>query len=335
MPSHGTLPAGLQLRRGRFPDLDRRRDLHKRLHRATVRRHGRRRVRPPVCARAGSVAPVDGARPVGPPARGGGPASSHPPVTGPFAAVFALSEVLTVAVSGITATVVYFLFEGPVGASRTVHTCAGKPQWATQSSPTLVLISTPSSWRSETPERVLDADAPGSQVSDRRRRKGHLGRALVLVAATIVLWSLRLTQRLVIVRRWMRSIVCGGGVSEGYRALSEMLRFGLTLTPAGLPGGACDQIGTFVLGSVSPVAAVRAYSRPWFLGQRLPNAHWSLSELLFHTLAERRGTSDRVGHDRTLIDCMRSAALVNQLVDEANRGSIAGGEAQRRRATHQ
>ena len=131
------------------------------------------------------------------------------------------------------------------------------------------------------------------------------GSVWVLVAATALSWFLPLIQRLVIVRKWMRLIVSRAEVRTGFTALPEILRFGLKLTPAGLLWGACDQIGTWVLGSVSSISAVGAYNRAWFLGQRLQNAQQSLSELLFPTLVERRGTNDQVGHDRALIDCLR------------------------------
>ena len=230
----------------------------------------------------------------------------HPRVTGLFVAVFTFSSALTLAVAAIGAVITYFLFLGPInhpelfmpalvslaGYTLFTNTCVNFDSifvafrdarglfWLRLHQATLYLL-------------LVVALRPVS------------GSVWSLVAATIASWLTPCVHRLAWARRWMTFRIPRAELRAGFGALPEMLRFGLKLTPGALLWGACDQIGTWVLGSLSSIAAVGAYNRAWFIGARFLEARQRLSEMLFPTLVERHGTGDREGFERALIDSLR------------------------------
>jgi O-antigen/teichoic acid export membrane protein len=232
----------------------------------------------------------------------------HPRVTGLFIAVFTFSTGLTVAVAAIGAVITYFLFHGPINQPELFV-----PSLVTLAGYTL-LTNTCVNFDSIF---VAFRDARGLFWLRLHQVMLYLvlvialrpvsGSVWSLVVATTASWSLPCIQRLVWARRWMTVRISRAEVRSGFGALPEMLRFGLKLTPGTVLWGACDQIGTWVLGAVSSVAAVGAYNRAWFLSTRLLDARQRLSEMLFPTLVERRGSGDSEGFERALIDSLRYA----------------------------
>ncbi len=231
-----------------------------------------------------------------------------PRVTGLFAAVFTFSTALTVAVSGIAAIVTILVFQGPIK-----HPGLIAPALASLGGYTLF---TNTCWNFDS---IFIAFRDGRQLLWLRLHQALVYLVLIvaasvfsrsvwsLVVATACSWFFPCIHRLITVRKWMRFVIPMAEVRRGFGALGEMLRFGLKLTPGGLIWGGCDQIGTWVLGSLSTIAAVGAYNRAWFIGQRFLDARLRLSELLFPTLVERRSNRDQAGYDRALIDSLRYA----------------------------
>ena len=230
----------------------------------------------------------------------------HPRVTGLFIAVFAFSSGLTIVVAAIGAVITYFLFRGPI------H----QPELFTPFLVTLVgytfITNTCVNFDSIF---VAFRDARGLLWLRLHQVVLYLlliiglrpvsGSVWSLVAATTASWALPCIHRVVSARRWMTVRIPRAEVRAGFSALPEMLRFGLKLTPGTLLWGVCDQLGTWVLGSLSSIASVGAYNRAWFLSARLLDARQRLSEMLFPTLVERRGTGDHEGFERALVDSLR------------------------------
>jgi O-antigen/teichoic acid export membrane protein len=245
-----------------------------------------------------------------------------PRVTGLFLAVFAFSTALTMVVSAIGVIVVYFIFHGPIR-----HPELFLPAVASLAAYTLFTNTCVNF------DSIFAAFRDGRGLFWLRLHQALLylvlivgGRIIsrsvwVLVVATAASWLFPCIHRVVRVRKWMKLIVPAAEMKAGFAALPEMLRFGLKLTPGGLLWGASDQIGTWVLGSVSSIAAVGAFNRAWLLSQRFSEAPLRLSELLFPTLVERHGNNDRVGFDRALMDSLRYATVFLLLFAAVGGGS--------------
>lgn len=229
----------------------------------------------------------------------------HPRVTALFAAVFVFSSGLTVVVALIAGVATYFVFHGPIHHPELIApTIAGLIGYT-------IFTNTCVNFDS-----VFIAFRDGRQLFWLRLHQAALNLVLLvparlisnsvwsLVIVTAISWALPCVHRIVVVRRWLMFRVSRAEIRAGFSALPAMLSFGLKLTPSGVLWGACDQIGTWVLGSLSSIAAVGAYNRAWFLSQRFLEARQRLSELLFPTLVERRGV-DEEGFNRALIDSVR------------------------------
>lgn len=233
----------------------------------------------------------------------------HPRVTGLFLAVFGFSSALTALITAIAVVVVYFVFNGPVHhPSLFMPAAVSLIGYALFTNTCMNLDS------------IFAAFRDGRQLFVLRLHQAVLYLLLVvvgrlisasvwsLVVTMILSWALPCLHRLIAIRRWVAFRVPRYELVAGLTALPEMLRFGLKLTPTGLLWGASDQIATWVLGSMSTVAAVGAYNRAWSLGQRFLEARLRLTELLFPALVERRQIGDNAGFDRALIDSLRYAA---------------------------
>lgn len=229
-----------------------------------------------------------------------------PRVTGLFAAVFTFSSALTVVVSVIAGVITYFLFNGPIHQPDLFIPAVASLIGYTLFTNTCMNF-----------DSIFIAFRDGRQLFWLRMHQAVVYLVLIvgarffsasvwsLVIATAASWLFPCVHRVFAVRKWIRLVVPIAQVRAGFEALPEMLRFGLKLTPGGLLVGACDQMGTWVLGSLSSIAAVGAYNRAWFISQRFLEARQRLSEILFPTLVERRGTRDHEGHDRALVDSLR------------------------------
>jgi O-antigen/teichoic acid export membrane protein len=126
-----------------------------------------------------------------------------------------------------------------------------------------------------------------------------------LVIATVGSSATALVHRVVAVRAFMTLKVPRSEVRAGFRALPEIIRFGLRIAPGGLANGVCNEIGTWTLGITGSVTALGAYSRALILSIRLLEVNRSISEMLFPTLVARRSGGDHAGFDRALVDTLR------------------------------
>jgi O-antigen/teichoic acid export membrane protein len=89
-----------------------------------------------------------------------------------------------------------------------------------------------------------------------------------------------------------------------------MVRFGLKLAPGYVAGGIARETPVWILGAVSTVAAVGAYSRAWSVAQRFVDFTHRLSEMLFPTLLARRDQAHRRAFDTALWDSIRYGGAI-------------------------
>jgi O-antigen/teichoic acid export membrane protein len=143
-----------------------------------------------------------------------------------------------------------------------------------------------------------------------------------LVVAMLGAWASSLLHRTVVLRRFVRGRVGRDEIASGFRALPEMIRFGMKIAPGSFAEGISYQSGTWALGIAGSVPDVGAYNRAWMLGSRLVDLKNRITEMLFPTLVERRAQGDAVGYDRALLDSLRYAAAGMLLLV-----SVAGGAA--------
>jgi O-antigen/teichoic acid export membrane protein len=232
-----------------------------------------------------------------------------PRVTGLFLPVFIFSSCLTLIASAVAAGATYLLFQGPIDHPElflpAVVSLAG------------YLVFTNPCWNID---GVLCAFRAGRDLFWIRTHQmaAYLALAFALsyflptvwglILATVASWVTSLVHRLFVAPKWMRWSVPRAEVRNGFRALPEILRFGLKTTPGSLATGVSDQVGTWVLGAVGSLAAVGAWNRAWSLSQRFVDLNYRLAEMVFPTLVERHVGEDRLGFDRALVDSLRYVA---------------------------
>jgi O-antigen/teichoic acid export membrane protein len=133
------------------------------------------------------------------------------------------------------------------------------------------------------------------------------------ILATIGSWVVSLIHRLGAVRAWMRFRAPLADVRAGFTELPEIIRFGLKLTPGSIASGIGGQSTIWVLGSVTTVATVGAYSRASTISRRFAEVNWRMREMLFPSLVRRRADADREAFDRALIDSIRYSMVALML----------------------
>jgi O-antigen/teichoic acid export membrane protein len=246
-----------------------------------------------------------------------------PRVTGLFAAMLSFSLALTVVVAAVGLAITRVVFAGPID----------QPELFAPAAVTMLgyVLVTNTGWN-------LDAVFAGFRAG-RELFWIRLHQALVFlvigIGAGLVVdsvWGLviatagssltSLLHRLIAVRRFMRARVSREEVRAGFRSLPAMIAFGLKIVPGSIANGISNEAGTWVLGIMSPVATVGAYSRAWMLGRRFVELNWRITEMLFPTLVERRAAGDREGFDRALVDTIRYCA-VGMLLPAAAAGGAA------------
>jgi O-antigen/teichoic acid export membrane protein len=248
-----------------------------------------------------------------------------PRVTGLFVPVFIFSTGLTVVACGIATVATYLLFQGPIDHPElflpAVVSLAG------------YLVFTNPCWNID---GVLVAFRAGRDLFWIRTHQMavYLGMAgglsLILptvwglIIATVGSWVTSLVHRLFVAPKWLRWRVPIAEIRDGFRALPEILRFGLKVTPGSLATGISDQLGTWVLGAVGSLAAVGAWNRAWALAQRFVELNYRLAEMVFPTLVERHVGEDRLGFDRALMDSLRYVAGSMLLPAAAGGGAAVG-----------
>jgi O-antigen/teichoic acid export membrane protein len=250
-------------------------------------------------------------------------APRDPRATGLFAAVFGFSFVLTVTVSALAAGVVVVVFDGPLDQPQLVG-----PALASLAG--YALITNPC-WNIDT---VFAAYRAGRQLFWVRLHQAVAYLALAILAsieigtvwgpilATIASWATALVHRLVLLPHWIRFRVSRADLEDGRRALPELIRFGLKITPATLADGIANESGTWILAATGSIVTLGAYNRAWTLSRRFVELNWRLAEMLLPTLVERRASGDRHGFDRALIDTLRYVA-VGMLLPAAAAGGAA------------
>ncbi len=248
-----------------------------------------------------------------------------PRVTGLWVPVFIFSTGLTLVACAIATVGTYFLFQGPIDQPQlflpAVVSLAG------------YLLFTNPAWNID---GVLSAFRAGRELF--WIRSHQLASYLVLAAilslfmptvwglilATMGSWVTSLVHRLVVAPKWIRWSVPRSEIRSGFRALPEILRFGLKVTPGSLATGMSDQVGTWVLGAFGSLAAVGAWNRAWALSQRFIELNYRIGEMVFPTLVERHVGDDRAGFDRALVDSLRYIACGMLLPAAAGGGAAAG-----------
>jgi O-antigen/teichoic acid export membrane protein len=230
----------------------------------------------------------------------------HPRVGQLFAAVFAFSTGLTLAVALLDALVCAYVF----------------PQVLDQPdllAPALVSIAgyaivTNTGWNLDS---IFSAFVAGRQLFRVRLTEAVsfivLAAGLVipgksiwgLVAATIGSAALALAHRMFAVRPFVRARLSRAEFRLGLRELPGLLRFGLKATPGQIATGVSQQGGIWAIGIVAPVAVVGAYSRALVIPRSVQQASMRITEVLFPTLVDRHTGGDGHGFDRVLVDSIR------------------------------
>lgn len=248
-----------------------------------------------------------------------------PRVTGLFAAVLVFSVGLTLLASGLAIPIVHALFVGPIEQPELIG-------------PALVillgyLLVINTCWNLDS---IFIAFRGGRQLFWIRSVQSVSNLALAIgvsfatasvwgvVIAFLGSWSLALIHRLALVGGWMRWVVPWRETRHGFAQLPALLAFGLKTLPGSLSRGATGQAGTWILGVLSPVAAVGAWNRAWGLSQRFQAMNYRVIESLLPTLVERREGKDHVGWDRALVDSMRYTAIAMLLPAAAAAGAAVG-----------
>lgn len=130
--------------------------------------------------------------------------------------------------------------------------------------------------------------------------------------------------RLAVLGRYLDVRPPRAAVAEGRAALPDLVRFGLKIVPGSMADGLTNQCGTWVLGSIAPIASVGAYNRANQLGRSLASFNPRITEMLLPTMVERQAKGDHAGFDRALVDTLRYASAGLFLVASAGGGAAAG-----------
>jgi O-antigen/teichoic acid export membrane protein len=234
-----------------------------------------------------------------------------PRATGLFVAVFSFSFLLTLGVAAVAVPITWLVFHGPID----------QPQLF---GPAVVSLSgyvvvTNSCWNLDS---MFSAYRAGGDLFWVRLGQAVSYLALAVgasfvftsvwgpILATIASWAIALAHRLLVAGRWIRWRVPLAELRDGFRSLPKLLRFGLKVTPGALSDGVTQESSIWILGTLTSVVTVGAYSRAWTLGQRLTELNYRVGEMLLPTLVERRASGDHDGFDRALVDTVRYAAMV-------------------------
>jgi O-antigen/teichoic acid export membrane protein len=247
----------------------------------------------------------------------------HPRITQLFVAVFTFSSGLTFAMAGLAGLASWLVFRGPLNHPELV-------------APTLVSLAgyalvTNTGWNVDS---IFSAFVAGRQLFWVRLHEtlSFLTIAVILGLTSPSIWGLviatiggsftALAHRLIAVRPFIRARVGRADFRIGLRALPDLLRFGLKITPGSIAQGVGQQAGVWAIGVLAPVATVGAYSRAKTVPDRLQQVNVRIVEVLYPTLVGRRSRGDGEGFDRALLDTIRYALLGMLLI-----AAVCGGAA--------
>ena len=235
-----------------------------------------------------------------------GLAPREPRVTQLFSAVFSFSFGLTVSVAVMDAIVCFFVFPGPLDASRLLV-----PALVSIAGYTLI---TNTGWNFDS---IFSAFVAGKQLFRVRLTEaisfivlafavGLVWRSVWgLVIATIGASLVALVHRTFAVRKFVRLRLTLHEFRLGLQVLPGLLRFGLKATPGQMAQGISQQGGVWAIGMVAPVGVVGAYSRALVIPKSVQQASMRITEVLYPTLVGRHTKGDSHGFDRALIDSIR------------------------------
>ena len=129
-----------------------------------------------------------------------------------------------------------------------------------------------------------------------------LGLGVGLAAVTRTVWGLTfatvggfaaaLITRLLLVNRVMARSRERGSLRRSMPELRMMVSFGSRVTPGVIAQGLASQLDVWVLGSVSGVRSVGAYSRADGLASKLSEVAWRVNEILYPTLVRHHDAGD-------------------------------------------
>jgi O-antigen/teichoic acid export membrane protein len=247
----------------------------------------------------------------------------HPRITELFAAVFTFSSALTFVMSIFAGIAALLVFRGPL------H----HPELVTPSLVSLAgyAVVTNTGWNIDS---IFSAFVAGRQLFWVRLHE-TLSFLLIVTAIGLAwqsIWGLvigtiggsftALIHRIVAARPFVRARLDRAAYREGMRALPDLLRFGLKITPGSIAQGVSQQAGVWAIGAIAPLPTVGAYSRAQTIPDRLQQVNVRIVEVLYPTLVKRHATGDGAGFDRALIDSIRYA-LVGMLLIAAVCGGTA------------
>jgi O-antigen/teichoic acid export membrane protein len=129
-----------------------------------------------------------------------------------------------------------------------------------------------------------------------------------LALATVISFGLAFCTRVVMVRRYLTTVPLTE-VRQGIRELPRILKFGVRLLPGGIAGGIAGQASTWLLGALSSVTTLGAFSRAAGVAIRIQDAGFRLSEMVFPSLVERHHHEDRQGMRDDLSFALRSSGI--------------------------
>jgi O-antigen/teichoic acid export membrane protein len=227
-----------------------------------------------------------------------------------FAAVVAFSSSLTIVVSLLAMAVATVLLRGPVGRADLVLPAAVVLGG-------YVLLEN-TSWNLD---MVFAAFRRGRDLFFARAAQvvaflvvGVAAAAFTrsvwgLVVATMASFAAAFVVRVALVGAVMQRRTTRAEIRAEVPELRRMVAFGLRLLPATLANGFTSQVGTWVLGSVTSVRQVGAYSRAGGLASRLSEAGYRVCEILFPTLVRARNDGDVEEYRRVLADSLRLTAV--------------------------
>jgi O-antigen/teichoic acid export membrane protein len=143
-----------------------------------------------------------------------------------------------------------------------------------------------------------------------------------LVAATCLAPVTPLLHRTIAVRRYMRWRPQRRELRAGVQTLPGMLRWAVKMAPGPILTGVAGQSVVWMLGALSTVSAVGAFSRAQMVSARFQQLTIRIVQMLFPTLVARRSAGDHGGFDRALVDTMRYSLVLTLLLP-----AVAGGAA--------
>jgi O-antigen/teichoic acid export membrane protein len=118
-----------------------------------------------------------------------------------------------------------------------------------------------------------------------------------LAAASLVASVAAVASRVHDVRPYLAFRVPRAAFVEGVRQLPDIARFGLRVLPGSLAHGLTNQVSTWVMGAIAPIATVGAFARAQSITVRLSDVNYRLASVLYPSFVRE---ADR-GHERAFV----------------------------------